>query len=132
LIVSNFHEFIAKHKARQPRLGLFRSWSRLQDSEGKMETHKWSIFAVAKDDDPAGAQVEEAVQVRMRKSAYLELRRISTTFRGGVLSLHGNVSSYYLRQMAQALVQGLEGIEEIDNQLEVTAPRNSRVNFRFD
>ena len=40
------------------------------------------------------------------------------------------VSSYYLRQMAQALMQGLEGVEAIDNQLEVIPgrlPKNRRL-----
>ena len=35
----------------------------------------------------------------------------------------GLVSSYYLRQIAQILVQGLEGIEVIANRLEVVPGR---------
>jgi len=55
----------------------------------------------------------------LRRSAYLELRRVQCDFQDGVLTLAGNVSSHYLRQIAQATVQTLEGITAIDNQLEV-------------
>jgi len=48
---------------------------------------------------------------------------VNCTVRHNILYLQGQVSSYYLRQMAQALIQGLEGVEAIDNQLEVIPGR---------
>jgi osmotically-inducible protein OsmY len=63
---------------------------------------------------------------RLRCSAYLELRRVQCDYQDGVLTLAGNVSSHYLRQVAQVTVQGLEGIDAIDNQLEVVAYGLSR------
>ena len=60
---------------------------------------------------------------RLRQAPYLELRHVNCTFHDGILILQGQVSSYYLRQMAQTVVQGLEGVEAIDNQLEVIPGR---------
>src|SRR5438445_741437 len=70
--------------------------------------------------------LEEVACTRLRQSAYLELRRVTCSVQNKVLRLHGYVSSYYLRQMAQAVVQGLEGVEVIDNQLEVLPARLTR------
>jgi hypothetical protein len=64
-----------------------------------------------------------AAVARLRQVPYLELRHVNCTFRENILYLQGQVSSYYLRQMAQALMQGLEGVEAIDNQLEVIPGR---------
>jgi osmotically-inducible protein OsmY len=67
---------------------------------------------------------------RLRQAPYLELRHVNCYFHCNILSLQGQVSSYYLRQMAQALIQGLEGVEAIDNQLEVIPgrlPKNRRL-----
>jgi osmotically-inducible protein OsmY len=64
-----------------------------------------------------------AVEDSLRRSSYLELRRVICSLEEGVLTLNGRVSSYYLRQVAQAIVLGLEGIEAIDNRLEVVTAR---------
>jgi len=63
--------------------------------------------------------VLENVEDRLRRSSYLELRRIECSFRNGVLTLMGHVSSYYLRQMAQVTLQGMPDVYSIENQLEV-------------
>lgn len=67
-----------------------------------------------------------AAMARLRQAPYLELRHVNCTLRQNILHLQGQVSSYYLRQMAQALIQGLEGVEAIDNQLEVIPGRLPR------
>jgi osmotically-inducible protein OsmY len=66
-----------------------------------------------------GRNTVVAVRERLRSSAYIELRGITWTIENRVLCLRGRVSSYYVRQLAQACVRGLEGVEAIDNQLEV-------------
>jgi len=68
---------------------------------------------------PRDDSVLDAAQTRLRHSAYLELRRVQCDCQDGVLTLEGAVSSHYLRQVAQATVQGLYGIVEINNSLEV-------------
>jgi osmotically-inducible protein OsmY len=69
---------------------------------------------------------EEAAVRRLRDSAYLELRRVNCTVENKILRLHGCVSSYYIRQLAQTMLKGLEGVEGIDNQLEVIQRRVPR------
>jgi osmotically-inducible protein OsmY len=68
-----------------------------------------------------GDGVISAAEARLRKSAYVELRRVSCEYHEGALTLRGRVSSYYLKQMAQSLVSELEGVLEINNQLDVTS-----------
>jgi osmotically-inducible protein OsmY len=59
---------------------------------------------------------------RLRRSAYLALQHLSCEFRAGVLTLRGRLPSYYLKQVAQALVATVEGVTRVDNQVEVVAP----------
>ena len=58
---------------------------------------------------------------RLQNSKYLELRRIGCDVWDKVLCLSGVVSSFYLRQVAQTLLYGIEGVEAIDNRLEVVS-----------
>ena len=66
-----------------------------------------------------GRLIEEEADKRLRQSLYPELRRVLCNYRHGIMTLYGVVSSFHVRQIAQELVQGLEGIEIIDNQLVV-------------
>jgi len=65
----------------------------------------------------------EAVERRLSRSPYMELRYISCDVREGVLTLLGRVPSYYLKQLAQSIVGSLPGVQRIDNQLEVVVFR---------
>jgi osmotically-inducible protein OsmY len=67
---------------------------------------------------------------RLRNSAYLELRNISCDIHEGVLTLRGRVPSYHLKQLAQALVHEIEGVLELNNQLDVVAPGDARRSHR--
>lgn len=58
---------------------------------------------------------------RLQNSAYGALKRVRCECRAKVLSLRGQVPSYYLKQMAQSLVATAPGAVQIDNQLEVMA-----------
>jgi hypothetical protein len=64
-------------------------------------------------------EVVERAEDRLRNSAYRELRNVFCSFREGILTLRGRVSSYYMKQLAQALVAGLGDVRELNNQLEV-------------
>lgn len=48
---------------------------------------------------------------------------VQCCFRDHCLTLGGNVPSYYLKQLAQESVRGLEGVERIENQIAVVAPK---------
>ena len=66
--------------------------------------------------------VKSRAAALLRRSAYPEVRRVACEFHEGVLFLRGHVRSYYFKQIAQTVVMGLDGVEEIHNQLEVITP----------
>lgn len=65
------------------------------------------------------ASIESMAAVRLQESPHLELHQLRCTFCHGILTLSGMVSNYQVRQIAQELIQDLEGIKVIDNQLVV-------------
>jgi osmotically-inducible protein OsmY len=67
------------------------------------------------------ASIEGTAESRLHESDQLELHGIRCTFRRGILTLYGMVSSFYARQVAQELIKDLEGIDIIDNQIEVNS-----------
>jgi len=74
-----------------------------------------------------GRRIEAEADMRLGQSLYPELRRVLCNYRHGILTLYGVVSNFHVRQIAQELVQGLEGIEVIDNQLVVAEKKASPV-----
>ncbi|NLE39900.1 MAG: BON domain-containing protein [Pirellulaceae bacterium] len=56
---------------------------------------------------------------RLAKSTHVSIRKVTCRYHEGVLLLHGRVSSYYAKQLAQEVVRDLDGVEEIDNRIEV-------------
>jgi hypothetical protein len=68
--------------------------------------------------------IEAEAQFRLCQSDNKELHGIRCTFRRGILTLNGIVPNSHVRQVAQKLIQDLEGIQVIDNQL-VTADKSS-------
>lgn len=67
---------------------------------------------------PADSAAARAWQ-RFSHSPYRELREVHCRSRDGVLVLEGEVSSFYLKQMAQEIARQIEGVEIIANWLEV-------------
>ena len=63
--------------------------------------------------------VQAEAQSRLRRSGYHELNMVSCEFDDSVLTLRGQVSSFHMKQVAQTLIGTLDGVEEIDNRLEV-------------
>jgi len=63
--------------------------------------------------------VQTEAQLRLRTSGYRQLQLVSCEFHEGVLTLRGGVSSFYLKQIAQTLIRGLDGVGEINNRLVV-------------
>jgi osmotically-inducible protein OsmY len=66
--------------------------------------------------------VQKEAQSRLHNSGYHELCLVSCDFHEGVLTLRGQVPSFYLKQVAQELIRRLNGAEEVNNRLEVSAP----------
>ncbi|MCL4205208.1 MAG: BON domain-containing protein [Pirellulaceae bacterium] len=66
-------------------------------------------------------RVQADAQAHLTMSGYTELRRVICEFHEGVLTLRGQVSTFYAKQLAQERVRTVDGVEEIDNRLEVAA-----------
>jgi len=66
--------------------------------------------------------INQLAERRLRSNPNLALRGISCDYLDGVLFLRGCLPTYYLKQLAQQVVVGLEGVERIDNQVEVVTP----------
>lgn len=56
---------------------------------------------------------------RLRASHNFELKRLHCTAHSGNLVLGGQVSSYYLKQLAQEVLRSLNGVHRIVNHIEV-------------
>ncbi len=52
----------------------------------------------------------------------LYFEKISLNFADGVLTLRGQLPSFYLKQMLQEHLRGIEGVARIDNQVHVVSP----------
>lgn len=57
----------------------------------------------------------------LRNSPYLSLRNIACEYRDGVLTLRGCLPTYYLKQVAQAVVATVEGVRQVVNEIEVAS-----------
>ncbi len=68
---------------------------------------------------PRPFRVRELAMRRLEAKHYPQLRRIHCDYHEGVMTLRGVVSSFHLKQVAQAALVGLDGVEEIANRLEV-------------
>ena len=63
--------------------------------------------------------VVDSAECQLRQSGYPSLCGVSCQHDQGVLILTGQLATYYLKQMAQTAVAGLEEVEEIVNRIEV-------------
>ena len=63
--------------------------------------------------------LESLVSVAIERHPHLKRRKLHFETHSGRVVLRGTVSSYYQKQMAQEAVRRLQGVEGIDNHLEV-------------
>lgn len=75
--------------------------------------------------DREAARILAAAEQRLADSAQFRChsREVTLHFVGGVLALHGCVPSFYLKQVLQSVLAGIEGVDWIDNQVDVQSPR---------
>ena len=64
-------------------------------------------------------QLEEKVSTALRQSPYVQSRNLRFEASEGRVTLRGQVSSWYQKQMAQETLLRLDGVERVENQLEV-------------
>ena len=55
----------------------------------------------------------------LRNSPYLILRNVTCEYQEGVLTLRGCLPTYYLKQVAQAVVAPVDGVRQVVNEIEV-------------
>jgi osmotically-inducible protein OsmY len=63
--------------------------------------------------------VSEDVERVLRGSSHFGLRRIRCKYVDGVATLTGDVSSYYLKQVAQTIVGQLPQVRQVKNEIRV-------------
>jgi osmotically-inducible protein OsmY len=68
------------------------------------------------------ASIKDFAERCLRNNPYLALKNVSCDYLDGVLFLRGFLPTYYLKQLAQEVIGGLEGVERIDNQIQVVTP----------
>ena len=70
---------------------------------------------------PAARRVDPAnlAERALRNSPYLALRNVACDCRDGLLTLRGCLPTYYLKQVAQAVVAHVEGVRQVVNEIEV-------------
>lgn len=59
------------------------------------------------------------VREALHRSGYPDLRSIDVKSGPGGVQLQGKVHSYYLKQLAQWLALSTDGVDAVDNQMEV-------------
>ncbi|MEX2142702.1 MAG: BON domain-containing protein [Pirellulales bacterium] len=66
------------------------------------------------------AKLDDRVETALLKQANVPQRSLRFEASDGRVTLHGTVHSYYQKQMAQEALRRLEGVQTIDNQIEVS------------
>jgi len=62
----------------------------------------------------------DQIQQVLRDSGYSELRLVAVSARDEVVVLEGNVSCFYLKQMAQTAALAVPDVQRISNELKVS------------
>jgi osmotically-inducible protein OsmY len=71
--------------------------------------------------------LENRVTAALERNPYLLGRHLHFEAQQGRITLHGVVRSYYQKQMAQELVRAIEGVQQVENRLEVDSSRRQLV-----
>jgi len=64
-------------------------------------------------------RIEAEAERRLHGSSSFFLRKVTCEFHEGVLTLRGQLPSYHHKQMAQELVFRIDGVEKIENRIDV-------------
>ena len=68
---------------------------------------------------PASPSPGDAARQIISDSTYPEIRRLSAAFGNGVLTLSGQLPSFYLKQIVLSAVRNIAGVERIEHRIEV-------------
>ena len=70
-------------------------------------------------DETQAKQILAVARERILHQSHLSVQRIWCEYNGKRLYLRGQVPSYYLKQLAQTAVSGLDGVSQVVNEIEV-------------
>ena len=71
-------------------------------------------------------RIAQAAEERLRRSCYSNLQDLSCECdEAGVLVLHGQVATFFLKQLAQEAVLHVTGVAQVVNQVEVVEHPNN-------
>lgn len=62
----------------------------------------------------------DVVEGALNRSPYLPARTVRVEALEGVVRLNGAVRSFFQKQMAQEVIRRLDGVERVENHLQVT------------
>jgi osmotically-inducible protein OsmY len=68
---------------------------------------------------PAQHPSEAKAEAALRASPYVPLHHVVCHWQDGVLTIQGRVPSFYLKQLAQTMAGSVDGIDSVDNRLDV-------------
>jgi hypothetical protein len=69
----------------------------------------------------AAQSVRSVAQRALNESGFPSLRQVACEMHRDTIVLHGKVSSYHLKQLAQEIVQQLPQVQQVENRLDVLA-----------
>ncbi len=67
----------------------------------------------------AESALADRATIALENNPHLPRRKLSLEARQGHVTLRGTVTTYFQKQMAQEALRRIEGVEQVDNQLEV-------------
>jgi osmotically-inducible protein OsmY len=68
------------------------------------------------------SNIHRTTEERLRGNGYLALRDVACMARDDVVYLHGHLPSYFLKQIAQEIAAGVEGVRRVINRIDVLRP----------
>ena len=74
---------------------------------------------MSSDNLPDAKKTAEAAKHRILHRPHLAMQRLWCEFDQGRLFLRGQVPSFYFKQLAQEAVVGMEGVQQVVNEIEV-------------
>ncbi len=69
---------------------------------------------------PAEIELAKQIQSALRVCPHLAARNLQFEAEEGRVTLHGEVGSFFQKQMAQEALRSVHGIQRIENELQVT------------
>ena len=72
------------------------------------------------------SNISQAAERLLVQSGYPCLQGLTCRYYEGILTLHGSVPSYYMKQVAQTVVKEIKEVSLVDNRLHVVSSTKAR------